>query len=68
MWYVWLLVGVVIGTCLTSAIHHSKKTNGVLKVREDEGESYLFLELSQQDLDDIHNKDYVILKVDITHK
>lgn len=62
------VLGLVIGFIIASKFNKPKTTEGVLKVRQDEGESYLFLELSQENLHNIHTKDYVVLKVDITPK
>lgn len=62
------LLGLAVGFIVGTKFNKPKTTEGVLKVRDDDGESYLFLELSNQNLSNIHNLDYVTLKVDIPRK
>ncbi len=62
------IAGVIVGVLFENRYHKTKNTEGTLKVRHDEDEAYLFLELSKENLDNIHKKDYVTLKVDITHE
>ena len=62
------IVGLVIGFIAANYVNKPKMTEGVLKVRNDEGESYLFLELTEQNLSNIHELDYVTLRVDIPRK
>ena len=62
------IMGLVIGFIAANYVNKPKTTEGVLKVRNDEGESYLFLELTEQNLSNIHELDYVTLRVDIPRK
>lgn len=61
-----LIAGMFCGALIMDGYHKSRSTEGVLKVRYDEDEPYLFLELSRDQLSNIQNKETVILKVDIT--
>lgn len=66
---IFILFTIVNSICvclITRRLCKPKSISGFLKVRYDEGEPYLYLQLSQTDMDNIHKNDYVVLKVDIT--
>ena len=61
-----ILIGVIVGTIIFKIYRDKKTASGTLKVNtEDPDGPYLFLELSQEDLNNISSKKQVILKIDI---
>lgn len=67
--FIFLLYTLINSTCvfaIAKRLCEPKSINGFLKVRYDEDEPYLYLQLSQTDMDNIHKNNYVVLKVDIT--
>lgn len=61
-------LGIILGMIIADLYNNSRKVDGILKVKFDEDEPYLFLELTKEDMDNIYKKDNVVLKVDITRE
>lgn len=62
MLLIWLLMGFLLGLFIARIVFRNKPM-GSLKIMQSDGESYLFLELESNRVDDFYNKKTVCFNV-----
>lgn len=63
MWYLWLLLGILVGSIVTSIIYISMASFGTFRIDGSNPEKDI-CRLELKDYDGIHKKKFLFLKVD----